>query len=167
MVKTSQVDADPFLGSLDRADRHRIVRQTAEVWPGKGSARLEPTPVGAERLWLTSLGAWLELHGQWHTERYSEALIGSILAWDHIATGGRDQFVRVVYPGYLYPLGQPTVRVKITERSIRPAANPTAGLYQRQFLVVIDPVRTHAVPGLHADPHRGSPARHAEPRPAG
>jgi hypothetical protein len=148
-VKSPTPDADPFLGSLDRADRHRIVRQTSEVWPGKGSARLEPTPVGAERLWLTSLGAWLELHGQWNTKPYSEALIASVLAWDHIATGGRDQFVRVVYPGYMYPLGQPTVRVKITERSIRPTTNPTAGLFQRQFLVVIDPVRTHAIPGFH------------------
>ncbi|HYN67036.1 MAG TPA: hypothetical protein VES93_09120, partial [Ornithinibacter sp.] len=148
-VTSTGVAADPFLGSLDRADRHRIVRQTSEVWPGKGSARLEPTPVGAEKLWLTSLGAWLELHGQWVTKPYSEAFIASVLAWDHIATAGRDQFVRVVYPGYLYPLGQPTVRVKITERSIRPTTNPTAGLFQRQFLVVIDPVRTHSTPGFH------------------
>ena len=145
-VSTANVDADPFLGSLDRADRHRIVRQTAETWPGDGSARLRPTPVGAERLWLTALGAWLELHGQWDTDGYSAALMGSVLAWDHVATGGRDQFVRVVYPGYLYPLGPPTVRVKITERGYRPSTNPTAGLFQRQFLAVIDPVRTHANP---------------------
>jgi hypothetical protein len=147
-VTSGGASADPFLGSLDRADRHRLVRQTSEVWPGQGSARLEPAPVGAERLWLTSLGAWLELHGQWSTQPYSKAGLASVLAWDHVSTGGRDQFVRVVYPGYLYPLGQPTVRVKITERSIRPAANPTAGLFQRQFLVVIDPVRAHATPGF-------------------
>ena len=148
VVSSTEITADPFLGSLDRADRHRIVRQSSEVWPDKESHPLKPTPVGAEKLWLTSLGAWLELHGQWVTQPYSAAEIASVLAWDHIATGGRDQFVRVVYPGYLYPLGQPTVRVKITERGIRPATNPVAGLFQRQFLVVIDPVRTHTTPGF-------------------
>lgn len=137
----------PFLGSLDRADRHRIVRQSAETWPGKGKL-LKPVPVGADKLWLTALGAWLEYHGQWQTKPYSAAEIASVLAWDHIATGGRDQFVRVVYPGYLYPLGHPTVLVKITERSIRPASKPIAGLYQRQFLVVIDPVRLHSGHGF-------------------
>ncbi|MFT3798820.1 hypothetical protein [Microbacterium sp.] len=135
---------DPFLGSLDRADRHRLVRQSAEAWPGDGRSTIAPTPVGADRLWLTALGAWLEFHGQWTTGPYSDAEIASILAWDHIATGGRDQYVRVVYPGYFYPTGQPAVLVKLTERSIRPQANPAAGLYQRQFLIVIDPIRTHA-----------------------
>lgn len=134
---------DPFLASLDRSDRHRLVRQTSESWPGARRTTIAPTPVGAEKLWLTALGAWMEFHGQWTTGPYSDAELASILAWDHIATGGRDQWVRVVYPGYLYPTGQPTVRVKLTERSIRPQTKPTAGLYQRQFLIVIDPVRTH------------------------
>lgn len=146
---TPPLDVDPFLGSLDRADRHRLVRQSAETWPGKGATTIPPVPVGADKLWLTALGAWMELHGQWVTRPYSDAGargqsgIASILAWDHIATGGRDQYVRVVYPGYLYPLGQPTVLVKLTERAIRPQTNPEATLYQRQFLVVIDPVRVH------------------------
>ncbi len=140
---------DPFLGSLDRADRHRLVRQSAETWPGKGLSTIPPSPVGADKLWLTALGGWLELHGQWTTGPYSDAGgpdepgIASILAWDHIATGGRDQYVRVVYPGYLYPLGQPTVLVKLTERAIRPQSGPRAQLFQRQFLVVIDPIRVH------------------------
>ena len=137
----------PFLGSLDRADRHRIVRQTSEIWPS-AAGPLQPAPVGADRLWLTALGAWLDYHGQWVTKPYSKEGIASVLAWDHFATGGRDQFVRVVYPGYLYPLGQPTVLVKITERSIRPANKPIAGLYQRQFLVLIDPVRVHSSHGF-------------------
>lgn len=137
----------PFLASLDRADRHRLVRQTAETWPS-ASGPLRPVPVGADRLWLTALGAWLDYHGHWATKPYSNEGIASVLAWDHVATGGRDQFVRVVYPGYLYPLGQPAVLVKITERSIRPANRPVAGLYQRQFLVVIDPVRVHSAPGF-------------------
>ncbi|QKE84417.1 hypothetical protein [Arthrobacter sp. NEB 688] len=148
-VTSAGASADPFLGSLDRADRHRLVRQTAEVWPGSGRRRIDPVPVGADRLWLTALGAWLDLHGHWDTQPYSEQGIASVLAWDHVATAGRDQYVRVVYPGYLFPLGQPTVRVKLTQRSIRPQADPRAGLVQRQFLVVIDPHRDHtAVHGL-------------------
>ncbi|QIM20611.1 hypothetical protein G7075_04700 [Phycicoccus sp. HDW14] len=142
-VTSTTTPTNPFLGSLDRADRHRLVRQTAEVWPASGRKRIDPVPVGADKLWLTALGAWLDLHGHWDTKPYSDELIASILAWDHIATAGRDQYVRVVYPGYLFPLGQPTVRVKLTQRSIRPQDHPTAGLVQRQFLVVIDPFRDH------------------------
>ncbi|MGG5257541.1 hypothetical protein [Phycicoccus avicenniae] len=153
-VKSTGVTADPFLGSLDRADRHRLVRQTAEVWPGEGRTRIDPVPVGADRLWLTALGAWLDLHGQWVTKPYSTAGMASILAWDHVATQGRDQYVRVVYPGYLFPLGQPTVRVKLTQRSIRPLTDPRAGLVQRQFLVVIDPFRDHTT--VHGFPWRST-----------
>ncbi len=142
-VTSTSAPTNPFLGSLDRADRHRLVRQTAEVWPGSGRTRIDPVPVGADKLWLTALGAWLDLHGHWSTQPYSVEGIASVLAWDHVATAGRDQYVRVVYPGYLFPLGQPTVRVKLTQRSIRPQDNPRAGLVQRQFLVVIDPVRDH------------------------
>ncbi|MBM6400261.1 hypothetical protein [Phycicoccus sonneratiae] len=142
-ISSTVTPTRPFLGSLDQADRHRLVRQTAEVWPGAGRSRIDPVPVGADKLWLTALGAWLDLHGHWDTKPYSVEGIASVLAWDHIATAGRDQYVRVVYPGYLFPLGQPTVRVKLTQRSIRPQDDPRAGLVQRQFLVVIDPHRDH------------------------
>ncbi|WP_203335737.1 hypothetical protein [Nocardioides limicola] len=124
-----------FRGSLDRLDRHMLVRQSAETWPGK-SGTIAPVPVGADALWLSGLGAWLDLHGAWTTLPYSEVQLESILSWDHVAPMGRDQFVRVVYPGYLYPFGHQTALVKITERKMKDTVHPVAGLYQRMFLVV-------------------------------
>lgn len=131
----------PFRGSLNRADRHRLVRQSAERWPGiKDPASLRP--VGVDKLWLSSLGAWLDLHGAWYTKEYSARGIPSVLAWDHIAPLGRDQWVRVVYPGYLFPFGHACALVKITERRV--TANPAvASLYQFKFLVISEPSRTY------------------------
>ena len=93
----------PFRGSLDKSDRHVLVRQTAETWVVNNRA-LPPAPADARTLWLSALGAWLDLHGQWDSEPYSTVNLPSILSWDHVAPMGRDQYVRVVYPGYLFPV---------------------------------------------------------------
>jgi hypothetical protein len=132
----------PFRSSLDPGDRHMLVRQSAETWLGSHGKPIAPDPVDVEGLWLSALGAWLDLHGQWETDPYSEANIRSILLWDHVAPMGRDQFVRVVYPGYLFPLGHKTSLVKLTERKMKDAAPSFAGLYQRKFLVVGQPIRS-------------------------
>jgi hypothetical protein len=132
----------PFRSSLDPGDRHMLVRQSAETWLGKHGKLIAPDPVDVEGLWLSALGAWLDLHGAWTTDDYSEAEIRSILFWDHLAPMGRDQYVRVVYPGYLFPFGNKTTLVKLTERKMKDAAPSVAGLYQRKFLVVGEPLRT-------------------------
>ncbi|MFE7844045.1 hypothetical protein ACFUTX_02475 [Microbacterium sp. NPDC057407] len=143
-------DRHPFPSSLNRSDRHRIVRQSAETWTTDGGTPIPPVPVGADKLWLSAFGATLDLHGHWDTLPYSGSGIPSILAWDHVATFGRDQFVRVVYPGYLFPLGHKAVLVKITERKIRVETSdayspkrPIAGLWQRHFIAVIQRDRTY------------------------
>ncbi|MGE5272837.1 MAG: hypothetical protein ACM3QU_03575, partial [Verrucomicrobiota bacterium] len=135
---------DPFRMSLDRADRDMLVRQTAETWIGLRNRQIAPVPVAARNLWLSALGAWLDLHGAWTTRPYSEADMTSILAWDHVAPMGRDEFVRVVYPGYLYPLGHQTALVKVTERKTKRVSPSHAALYQRKFLVIGEPVRTYS-----------------------
>ena len=130
----------PFRMSLDGLDRVMLVRQSADP------ALAVPEPVDAERLFLSSLGAWLDLAGRWDAGPYAEEGLPSILAWDHIAPMGRDQFVRVVYPGYLFPFGHRCALVKITERKILAEVDPTqpqARLYQRKFLVVSEPLRTY------------------------
>ena len=132
----------PFRSSLDPGDRHMLVRQSAETWLGAHGKLIPPEPVDVEGLWLSALGAWLDLHGAWNTDDYSEAEIRSILFWDHVAPMGRDQYVRVVYPGYLFPFGNKTTLVKLTERKMKDAAPSVAGLYQRKFLVVGEPLRT-------------------------
>jgi hypothetical protein len=134
----------PFRSSLDPGDRHMLVRQSSETWLDQRRRPIPPEPVDVEDLWLSALGAWLDLHGEWKTDPYSLAKMRSILLWDHVAPLGRDQYVRVVYPGYLFPLGHKTTLVKLTERKMKDAAPSVAGLYQKKFLVVGQPRRTYA-----------------------
>ena len=141
---TPKHEDEPFRMSLDPADRNMLVRQSAESWPDADGQPIAPVPVAATRLWLSALGAWLDLHGAWTTKPYSLAAMTSILAWDEIAPMGRDQYVRVVYPGYLYPLGHQAALVKVTERKLKDVSPSVAGLYQRKFLVIGEPVRTYA-----------------------
>lgn len=75
--------------------------------------------------------------------------------WTHIATLGRDHYVRIVYEGHLFPFGHRASLVKITERKIRDVkmANgftaPVAYLVQRMFIVVRQPLRDYTVPEVH------------------
>ena len=139
----SHID-DPFRTSLDPADRNMLVRQTAETWLGSHGTPIPPIPVAARHLWLSGLGAWLDLHGAWATKPYSRVGMTSILAWDEVAPMGRDQYVRVVYPGYLYPFGHQAALVKLTERKMKDVSPSLAGLYQRKFLVIGEPVRSYS-----------------------
>jgi len=133
---------DPFRMSLDPADRHMLVRQSSETLIGDHGS-IDPVPIAVHSLWLSALGAWLDLHGAWTTKPYSDSAIRSILAWDHVAPLGRDHYVRVVYPGYLYPWGHQAALVKVTERKMKDAAPSVAGLYQRKFLVIGERRRTY------------------------
>ena len=134
----------PFRSSLDPGDRHMLVRQSAETWIGRRNVPIPPEPIDVEALWLSALGAWLDLHGEWETDPYSLAQMRSILLWDHVAPQGRDQYVRVVYPGYLFPFGHKATLVKLTERKMKDTSPSVAALYQRKFLVVGQPLRSYA-----------------------
>jgi hypothetical protein len=136
-------DRTLFRTSLTSRDRHMLVRQSAETWLDREGTPIPPKPVAARALWVSSLGAWLDFHGRWETRPYSEANLRSILLWDHVAPMGRDQFVRVVYPGYLYPFGHQAALVKITERKMKDPSPSLAGLYQRTFLVIGEPRRVY------------------------
>lgn len=139
-------DNVPMRMSLDSKDRHMIVRQSSETWARNRVKITDPSPIDATRLYLSSLGAWLDLHAQWQTLPWSQQNPGlaSILSWDHEAPMGRDQYVRVAYPGYLFPFGHRATLVKVTERKIKDQTNPRAALYQRKFLIVGEPVKTYS-----------------------
>lgn len=127
----------PFRMSLDQRDRHMLVRQSAET------QYAAPEPVDVHKLSLSALGAALDLHGAWEITAYAKAKKPSILSWDHVAPLGRDQFVQVVYPGYVFPFGHACALVKVTERKIDKDKDPQAYLYQRKFLVFGEPVRSY------------------------
>lgn len=139
---------DPFRMSLNPRDRNMLVRQSSETWARNRVKITDPTPVDATHLYLSSLGSWLDLHGLWSTDPWSNLQLGSILSWDHEAPLGRDQYVRVTYPGHIFPFGHKATLVKVTERKIKDKADPKAVLFQRKFIVIGEPVKTYAARDL-------------------
>ncbi len=140
-------DLTPFRNSLRRYHRDQIVRLTAD-------RKLEGNaPVAVERLMLSSLGAGLQLHGEWNT-------LLDLIEWRHRATLGRDQFVKVVLKGFLFPLGHRAVKITITERKLAMGVRnelegkPVAYLRQRTFIVVREPIKSYS--------HRAFPFRKVE-----
>ncbi len=138
-------DLGPFRTSLSPRDRWLLVLQSAETLSHR-LGDVAPEPVEVKGLSLSALGSWLDVHGGWDAERYAERGVAqAIKSWDHVAPMGRDQFVQVVYVGFLYPLGHKAVLIRQTERKIRTPLEPVARLYQRYFIVVAEPERTHGV----------------------
>ncbi|MBI5655922.1 MAG: hypothetical protein HZC44_03465 [Geobacter sp.] len=121
---TPGVSPDPFgeNASLTAEDRDLLVTNSALK------------AVDANRLMLTSLGAWLNLDGDW--SQLSDDLV-TLEKWLHRSTLGRDQFVQVVKRGYLFPFGHKAVLIEITERKFgqNPPGRVGAWLRKRKFLV--------------------------------
>jgi len=139
--QTVQAKADdPFRMSLQPRDRNQIVQSTSNYH----LEGFSPKPVQTERLMLTTLGAWIDVHGEWQT------IVGvplSLEEWRHVATMGRDHYVRVVEAGYLFPFGHRASLVTITERKfVRPNAEfPGFVAYnlKREFIIVREPSRNY------------------------
>jgi hypothetical protein len=83
---------------------------------------------------LSALGAWMDVSGSWDSVPFK---------WRHIVAMGRDQYVRVVNQGFLYPFGHRVDQIIVTERKLEQAPDRTLGdiLTKRTVLVVTDPVR--------------------------
>jgi len=123
---------EPFTTlSLDAQNRRDIVHLSAG-WKQGAAA---PGAINADRVMLSALGGWLDSLGQWNPSDTT-----ALTEWRHIATMGRDHYVRVVERGYLWPFGHRASLVKVTERKFHPqiAGNP-AYLRQRLFIVVREP----------------------------
>lgn len=74
--------------------------------------------------------------------------------WRHIATQGRDHYVRIVYEGELWPFRHRAALIKVTERKFKETGG-IVGAYQiqRMFIVVREPVKTFG------DDERGNPLK--------
>jgi hypothetical protein len=96
---------------------------------------------------LSALGATLDLEGDW--PNYSQfGLTTPVSAWKHRGTQGRDHYVRVVTPGFLFPLGHRAVKIDISERrfdtvTIGGKSERGAFLHKRTFIVVLQAVRSY------------------------
>jgi hypothetical protein len=146
-------DNDPFITTLDRRDRFQITHLSSDftivdpAFPG-----WSPKAINTKRLLLTSLGGWLDCNTEWEQTPYiqwngnAERLVVS--AWQHIATMGRDHYTRVVYEGFLFPVGHRALLVKETARRFFDSEEPVGSpnrcyLRQRHYIVVKQSSRTY------------------------
>jgi nucleoid-associated protein YgaU len=147
-----------FLGSLSDYDRKAIVRQTADPSANvAGGPLIEPEPLTVERFYLSSLGAWIDWRAVWVATRYDPT---GIEAYRHLATVGRDHYVRIEDPIYLYPFGHRAVLVSLTERKIDFEKNPAAYLYFRQFIVLRERTRDYGDVRVTVWPYNSAPFEH-------
>lgn len=118
----------PFRTSLTPKNRYEIVKLTSD-FALRGRADIQ-----ADKLWLTARGGFLDSDGNWDDPTLS------LLEWKHLATLGRDQYVKVVEKGFLFPFGHHVVQVTITEREFDEVGGEiVAASRQVQFLVVRQP----------------------------
>jgi hypothetical protein len=134
--------ANPFPMSLTDTDRVQLVRLMSD-WnsqAGGPQGSFTPAPARADFFALSSLGAFLDGGGSWDSPLPLES-------WRHRGTQGREHYVRVVYKGMLHPLGIPASLIKITERMfVQQGGSWEATLYQREFIVVRNPVKHYDSP---------------------
>jgi hypothetical protein len=137
----------PFTMSLDGRDRQMLVELTAGYDQLSGRRPYQPTPATARRLMLSALGGWLLEDGDWPAGTGPADV--DLTQWNHRAAMARDYYVRVVYAGYLFPLGHAASLVKVTERKFenQPGGGRVALLRQRFFIIVRQ--KTKIYPGVN------------------
>ncbi|MDQ1427494.1 MAG: hypothetical protein QOK39_970, partial [Acidimicrobiaceae bacterium] len=142
----------PFRTSLDSDDRDQIVRLSSDFT----IAQYHPASINAGKLFLSALGAWLDLLADFNLPPPSHDTNFSLEQWRHLAAMARDNYVRVVYAGFLCPGGHRASLVKVTERKFQPdsAGRTTAFLRQRFFIVVREPVKDYHSPQFLTDSQR-------------
>ncbi|MFZ2526960.1 MAG: hypothetical protein WAX14_04785 [Rhodococcus sp. (in: high G+C Gram-positive bacteria)] len=120
-----------FTQPLTADDRVALVEQTHG-----GNPTNARTPLETAQLSLSSLGAWFDWKQSWDFP-------ANIVDYRHQAFMGRDGYVRVAYPGFLFPFGHRCFLVKVTERNIKHRAAPVAYLWQRWFIILRQPTRAY------------------------
>ena len=156
----------PFLTAMSPKDRDEIVILTSGfegyfIFDKTGARKpYSPKPIGASRLFLSALGGWLTSRGHWtDLPRYDIPDDGTVTLdlseWVHVATQGRDHYVKIVYEGFLYPFGHRAALIKVTERKFvgedaGVVPSPVAYLRQREYVIVREPVKTYTdAPYVH------------------
>lgn len=123
---------EPFMASLDASDRHILVHTTSDY----SITGYLPKPVPVTNLMLTSLGAYIDWHAFFDVPSPADSYL-NIIEWEHLATLGRDHYVKVVREGYLFPFGHRAALVKITERKFHKQTKSAVNR-QRMYIVVLE-----------------------------
>lgn len=138
----NHVPPKPFRMPLDPLDRQMLVKLMAGFNEVDADLRtFIPHSSRSRRLALSSLGALLDVDGTWNQLPKDVGLS----QWRHLASLGRDHYVRVVYEGALCDCTNAASLIKVTERKFEwldtaNRANRVAVLRQRFFIVVRQPV---------------------------
>ena len=94
-------------------------------------------------------------------KRYNLGQQLDLSQWKHIASQGRDHYVRIVYEGKLKWTGHRASLIKVTERRFEPdpqTGSPVAYLRQFMYIVVREPEKDYGQEGL-ANDGRGMPLK--------
>lgn len=134
----------PFRTALSPRDRFDLVVSTADFSHRHADPGYVPRPAEVEQLMLSSTGAWADLRGTWTAAPQPDSSNTSLESWRHIATGGRDQYVRIVRAGAMCSIPFGAALFKVTERVFRTIGSGTrndpkrriAYLVQRYFIVL-------------------------------
>jgi len=133
------------LTSMTNKDRHQIVHESSNYQIPK----FVPQPIKAYKLFLTTLGAWLDSELVVERKKLEDAgvLFGAgnalnLLKWRHIETLGREHYVEIVKAGNIMPFGHEAVLIKITERKPH-SGTGTASNFQRKLIVITEPVKEY------------------------
>jgi hypothetical protein len=151
----------PFRMSLDPDDRDQIVRLSSDFTLSQGALAPQPyVPISipTDKLYLTSVGAWIDVFGNWPEPLpFAGDSIFSVEQWQHRGTMARDNYVRVVYAGFLLPFGNDASLVKVTERKLQSidGGPTTAYLRQKFYIIVRQPTLSYG--GLSAAQQRNLP----------
>lgn len=143
-IITAVNNTSPFRMSLDPLDRVMMVKVMADFTDK--TPDFYPKASRSNRLALSSLGALLDVEGDWRN--LPDGV--SLEQWRHLATLGRDHYVRVVYRGFLCTFGHAASLIKVTERKFEflpGTKNRVAVLRQRFFIVVREPVKNYSGAG--------------------
>ncbi len=121
---TPQANEEPFRASLTAFDRYQIVKASGD-FTTRGRA-----DIPASRLILSARGGTLSAEASWDTSL-------QISAWSHDATQGRDQYVKVVNKGFLFPFGHPVSLVTVTQREFDELESQTVGILRQTIHLVV------------------------------
>ncbi len=123
---------DALDGALKAAERAAIVNNCAI----NGAPTIVPLEVN--HCVLSALGAWTDFAADW-----SDNPAASVTAWRQVAAQGRDQFVRVVLRGHLFPWGHAANWVRVSERRFSGDGFNSAWLYETDYIVITKPVQDY------------------------
>lgn len=122
--------ADPVRWFLpSEGDREQIVHLSSDFSlpgitecgvPSAPRDRYVPLDIPFQRLALSSRGATVQVHGTWDPSTVGGAGSSfSVQEWKQDTVWGRDQFVKVVHKGYLWPFGHEASVVAVARRVVK------------------------------------------------